>query len=231
MDVKIYDKLAKKYDLVTKIVSFGIEEIWRWIFIKTIKKYIKNGVLLDIASATGEMGKLNFKKMYFVEPSSEMVKVMLEKFKKNGFIEIEKFKLKKQKQEIIIIQSRAENFEIDEKVDLITAFMALRNFDNLKEGIRNLDRVLKNRGYFAIVEMIKSDNFFSKLILWYMNNIIPFVMGFLGLREEYKLLGKSIDSLKEKDIMELFKGYEIVEKRNLFFIAKMFIMRKNEKND
>ena len=40
MDVKIYDKLAKKYDLATKIVSFGIEELWRWIFAKNIKKLI-----------------------------------------------------------------------------------------------------------------------------------------------------------------------------------------------
>ena len=42
MDVKIYDKLAKKYDLATKIVSFGIEELWRWILAKNIKKLMRS---------------------------------------------------------------------------------------------------------------------------------------------------------------------------------------------
>jgi len=32
MDAKIYDKLAKKYDLATEIVNFGIEEFWRRMF-------------------------------------------------------------------------------------------------------------------------------------------------------------------------------------------------------
>ena len=241
MDIKIYDKLAKKYDLATKIVSFGIEEIWRWIFIREIKKHIKNGVLIDLASATGEMSKLNFDKMYFVEPSSEMIKVMFEKFKKEGFKE-ENFevqfqerpyiKLKKGDKEIIIIQDTAENFKIDEKADLITAFMAFRNFDDLDKASRNIDKHLRDGGYLAIVEMVKSNSIFAKLILWYMNNIVPLIAGILvGMKEEYKLLGKSINSLKEEDIIKNF-DYKIVTKKKLLFpIASMIIMRKDERED
>ena len=82
MDVKIYDKLAKKYDIATKIVSFGIEEFWRWMFVREIKKHIKDGLLIDVASATGETAKkIDFKKMYLIEPSSEMNKIACEKFK------------------------------------------------------------------------------------------------------------------------------------------------------
>ena len=44
MDVKIYDKLAKRYDLATKIVSFGIEELWRWMFVRNIKSILKTEV-------------------------------------------------------------------------------------------------------------------------------------------------------------------------------------------
>jgi demethylmenaquinone methyltransferase/2-methoxy-6-polyprenyl-1,4-benzoquinol methylase len=155
MDVKIYDKLAKRYDFATKIVSFGIEEVWRWMFIRKIKKFIKNGVMIDVASATGEMAKTGFDKIYFIEPSAEMIKIMVEKFKKNGFVE-EKFevqfqekpyiKLKKDNKEYIIIQDMAENFKIDEKADLITSFMGLRNFDNLQKGMDNLTKHLKNGG-------------------------------------------------------------------------------------
>jgi len=238
MDIKIYDKLAEKYDLATKIVSFGIEEIWRKIFIKEIKKQIKNGILLDVASATGEMIKVNFDKMYLIEPSREMVKIMTQKFKKEGFEE-EKFevqfqeypyiKLKKENKEIIIIQDTAENFTIDKKVDLITAFMAVRNFDNLEKGMKNLDKHLKNGGYFAIVEMVKSDGVFSKISMFYMNHIVPLIAGILlNKKEEYKLLGKSINSLNENDILKNLKGYKIVERKKLFPpIATLIIAKKN----
>jgi len=242
VDIKIYDKLAKKYDLATKIVSFGIEEIWRWMFIKEIKKYIQNGVLIDLASATGGMSRLNFDKMYFVEPSSEMIKVMVEKFKKQGFKQ-EKFevhfqerayiKLKKENKEIIIIQDTAENFKIDERADLITAFMAFRNFDDIKKASENINKHLKNGGYLAIVEMVKNNSLFAKLILWYMNKIVPLIAGLLvGMKEEYKMLGKSIDSLTQEDIIKNFNNYDVIVKKKLLFpIASMIIMRKNEREN
>ncbi len=242
MDIKIYDKLAQKYDLATKIVSFGIEELWRWMFKRGIKKYIKNGMLLDVASATGEMARaMDFDKMYLVEPSSEMVKVIVEKFEKKGykkkdfevvFEESPHIKMKKGEKEVVIIQNTAENVKLPEKVDLITAFMALRNFDDLQKGIKNLDSNLKNGGIFAIVEMVKSDSLFAKFILWYMNNIVPLIAGiFTGMKQEYKLLGKSIDSLKEEDILKNFKNYKIIKKQKLIFpIATMIIMRKDGEN-
>jgi ubiquinone/menaquinone biosynthesis C-methylase UbiE len=140
--------------------------------------------------------------------------------------------MKKGKKEIIIIQDTAENVKLEEKVDLITAFMALRNFDNLQKGIKNLDNYLKEGGYFGIVEMTKSNSFFAKIILWYMNNIVPIIAGILvGMKEEYKLLGKSITSLSEEEILKYFRGYEIVKKQKLIFpIATMIIMRKDGKD-
>jgi ubiquinone/menaquinone biosynthesis C-methylase UbiE len=240
MDVKIYNKLAKKYDLATKIVSFGIEELWRWMFVREIKKYIKDGVLIDIASATGEMAKtLDFKKMYLIEPSSKMNIISSEKLKmKNVKCKIKKLPISKfqvpsleiscKKQKIIIIENTAENFKIDEQADLITAFMAIRNFDNLEQGIKNLKNHLKPGGYIAIVEMVKNDSLFAKLIMWYMNNIIPFIAGvLLGMKKEYKLLGKSINSLSEEEILNKFEGLTIIKKQKLIFpITTLMIIKK-----
>ena len=237
MDVKIYDKLAKKYDFATKIVSFGIEELWRRMFVREIKKYIKDGVLIDVASATGETAKkINFKKMYLIEPSSEMNIISSKKLKMKS----EKCKIKKlpsskfrvpsweincEKQKIIIIEDTAENFKIDEKADLITAFMAVRNFDNLEKGMENLKNHLKHGGYIAIVEMVKNDSFFAKLIMWYMNNIVPLIAGvLLGMKKEYKLLGKSINSLSEEKILNEYqqKFKEVGKDKAISWVDKEF---------
>jgi len=232
MDIKIYDKLAKKYDLATKIVSFGIEEVWRWYFIRSIKKYIQNGVMIDLASATGEMAKaLNFDKMYLIEPSKKMNEIAREKLRienREWRMENGKWNMENKKKEIVIIEDTAEEFEIDEKADLITAFMAFRNFDDLKKASKNIKRHLKKGGYLAIVEMVKDDSLISKLILWYMNKIVPLIAGFLvGMKEEYKLLGQSITSLKEEDILKNFEDLKLIKKQKLLFpIASMIIFQK-----
>jgi demethylmenaquinone methyltransferase/2-methoxy-6-polyprenyl-1,4-benzoquinol methylase len=205
--------------------------------------------MIDVASATGEMAKTGFDKIYFIEPSAEMIKIMIDKLKmknekckvfvmENGKwmmenkklkIKSKKYKIKCENKEYIIIQDTAENFSIDEKADLITSFMGLRNFDNLQKGMENLSAHLKNGGYFAIVEMVKSDSIIAKLIMWYMNKIVPLIAGILlGMKEEYKLLGKSIISLKEEDILNNLKGYKVVLKQKLIFpVATLIIARKN----
>ncbi len=230
MDVKIYDKLAKKYDLATKIVSFGIEELWRWMFVKEIEKHIKNGVLIDVASATGEMAiALDFDEMYLIEPSREMNLIAKGKFNGKWKMENGKWILEGSKK-IIIIEDTAENFRLEKKADLVTAFMALRNFDDLAKGVENIKNHIKPGGYFAIVEMVKSDSFLAKLILLYMNKIVPLIAGvMLGMKKEYKLLGKSIDSLDEEDILKSLKGFSIVKKQKLIFpIATLIIAKRDD---
>jgi len=214
-NVEIYEKLAPKYDFATKVVSFGIEEFWRKKFVKTIKKQIKNGTLLDVASATGDMAKsLDFEKMYLLDPSSEMNKIAKEKLKDKNVTFIEDF---------------AESARILEKVDLITAFMAVRNFDDLDKGIKNLDKYLKNGGYFAIVELTKNDSILFKLSMFYMSKIVPIIGGFItGEYESYKKFDKMIKNINDEDILKNLENYEIVEHIRLFPpIASLIIVRKN----
>ena len=214
-NVEIYEKLAKKYDVATKVVSFGIEEFWRKSFVKKIKKYINNGVLLDVASATGDMAKaLDFDKMYLLDPSSEMNKIAKEKLKDKNVVFIEDF---------------AETAKLEEKVDIITAFMAVRNFDDMEKGIKNLTNYLKPGGYFAIVELTKSDSILFKLSMFYMSKIVPIIGGIItGEYETYKKFDKMIKNITDKDIIKNLDGYEIVEHKRLFPpIASLIIARKN----
>jgi len=214
-NVEIYEKLAPKYDVATKVVSFGIEEFWRKKFVKTIKKYIKNGTLLDVASATGDMAKnLDFEKMYLLDPSKEMNKIAKEKLKDKNVIFIEDF---------------AESAKIPQKVDLITAFMAVRNFDDMQKGMKNLDKYLKVGGYFAIVELTKSDSLLFKLSMFYMSKIVPIIGGFItGEYETYKKFDKMIKNIRDEDILQNLDNYEIVEHIRLFPpMASLIIARKN----
>ena len=214
-NVEIYEKLAKKYDTATKVVSLGIEEFWRKSFVKEIKKYINDGVLLDVASATGDMAKsLDFNEMILLDPSKEMNKIAKNKLNNKNVIFIEDF---------------AEECKIPKQVDIITAFMAVRNFDDMEKGIKNLDKYLKQNGYFAIVELTKSDSLLFKLSSFYMSKIVPIIGGIItGEYESYKKFDKMIKNITDKEIIDSFEGYKVITHKRLFPpIASLIIMRKD----
>ena len=214
-NVQIYEKLAPKYDLATKVVSFGIEEFWRKKFVKEIKKYIQNGILLDVASATGDMAKaMNFDEMYLLDPSVEMNKIAKQKL---------------QNKNVTFIEDFAETAKIPKQVDIITAFMAVRNFDNIQDGIKNLDKYLKPNGYFAILELTKSDTILFKISMFYMSKIVPIIGGFITKEyESYKKFDKMIKKITDEEIVQNLQGYEIIKYKRLFPpIASLIIARKN----
>ena len=211
----IYDKLAPRYDLATKVISFGIEERWRGIFVKKIKEYIKDGVLLDVASATGEMAKImDFREMILLDPSTKMNKIAYNKLKDKN---------------ITIIEDFAESAKIPKSVDIITAFMAVRNFDNLQQGVKNLDKYLKKGGYFAILELTESDTFLFDISMFYISKVAPFIGGMItGEYESYKKFDTMIKSITDEQIIDSFQNYQLVERKRVFPpIASIIIMRKN----
>jgi len=209
MDVELYNRFAHRYDLVTTIASFGIEPIWRLHFSQRAKQLCQQGTIVDVASATGEVAKLVCcSKTYLIDPSSIMMEIARKKLEK-----------KCPHHKFFYLTKRAEEVEISESVDLISAFMAVRNFDNLERGIANLARYLKKGGYFYIVEIVNQPNLLGKLTLWYLKKIVPKIGKVLtGMEREFYLLGESVEHISAQKIVESLErvGLEVVEKGKMF---------------
>ena len=235
---EIYNKLAKRYDIATKIVSFGIEEWWRKLFKRRVLFYLnslkKRGdkiALLDVASATGDMAislKDEVSQLYLLEPCSEMNKVASKKLNLT-YHNKDKNRIVAKSDKIVIIEDFAEDVKLDKKVDFITAFMAVRNFDELERGIRNLDSCLKSGGYFAIMELTRSDSLLFKMSSFYMSKVVPLLGGLItGEYESYKKFDTMIKSITDEQIIDSFQNYQLVERKRVFPpIASIIIMRKN----
>jgi demethylmenaquinone methyltransferase/2-methoxy-6-polyprenyl-1,4-benzoquinol methylase len=214
----MFNEIAKGYDRNAKIISFGIESLWRKKFIKLLKKHIKSPVLyLDVASATGDMIKeLNFEKNIALEPSKEMNELAKNKLKNIN---------------VDFIEDTAESFKLDEKVDLVTIFMGVRNFEDIEEGLKNIDLYLKNGGVLAITELTTPKNFnpIYHISNFYMSYIVPVLGGLLsGNFKAYSYFPKSIKKISDDDIIKQLQNYEIIEHKRLFPpIASIIIARKN----
>ena len=51
---EIFAKIARRYDLLNKVLSFGREQAWR----RSVVDRLPPGVLLDLGSGTGAAGKV-----------------------------------------------------------------------------------------------------------------------------------------------------------------------------
>jgi len=157
---------------------------------------------------------MNFDEMYLLDPSVEMNKIAKQKL---------------QNKNVTFIEDFAETAKIPKQVDIITAFMAVRNFDNIQDGIKNLDKYLKPNGYFAILELTKSDTILFKISMFYMSKIVPIIGGFITKEyESYKKFDKMIKKITDEEIVQNLQGYEIIKYKRLFPpIASLIIARKN----
>lgn len=215
---EMFNKIASTYDRNTGLISFGIENIWRNYFIKRIVTHTENiNSYLDVASATGEMIKhLHFKHNVALEPSSEMNKIAKEKLK--GL-------------DVTYIEEGAETFSCEEKFDLVTVFMGVRNFENIEEGLKNIDKHIKEGGIIAIAELTtpkrKSPLFY--LSNFYMTHIVPLLGGLLsGNFKAYRFFPKSIKKMSDDDILCHLDKYTILEQKRLFPpMASLIIAKKN----
>lgn len=172
---EMFDNIASNYDFLNHFLSGGIDILWRKKAIKVLGKYLKaenasNPVLLDVATGTGDLAleALNLKpsKIHGIDISDKMLDVGRQKVKDRkleGIVEL--------------LQADSENLPFeDNKFDGITVSFGVRNFENLKQGLSEMRRVLKKDRVAVIVELSKPKNpIFGALYGFYSNTILPMI--------------------------------------------------------
>ena len=217
---KIFDDVAKKYDLMNDLMSIGLHRFWKKKFIEEIKLKNKKNKILDLGSGTGDIifELLKQKKMSNSQNqiilSDPNIKMMKESFKK--FNDIKK---------IYCVANYGEELPFkNNQFDLITMSFSLRNTYNLKKTIREIHRVLKRNSQFLCLEFGEIDNpTINQIYQIYSQNIIPKIGSFVtGNQEAYEYLIQSIkDFPKQKKLSNIFKqnGFKNVSFSNFAFGA------------
>ncbi len=189
--VKMFDSISKSYDLVNRVLTFGIDRRWRRKSIKNVFSLLNNRNLkvVDVACGTGDMieiwkneskkRKINIE-IYGVDPSEGMLKIAKKRFP-----------------EITFYKDFADNLPFDEKsIDAISISFGIRNVVDFDSAIKEFYRVLKNNGILIILEFTKAEknHKLRELIDFYSNNVLPKIGGILSKNKEaYEYLPKSID--------------------------------------
>ncbi len=183
---KMFNNIAPKYDFLNRFLSVGIDTMWRKKMLKKIPYHPQH--MLDVATGTGDLVLLANKylapaKITAVDIADAMIEIGR---KKAGHL-----------QHVSFATADAENLPFpDNHFDLITVAFGIRNFENLKNGLKEMHRVLQNDKICAILEFsIPANKLFKGLYIFYFRNILPFIGRIIsGDPRAYTYLFESVQS-------------------------------------
>ena len=163
---QMFNKIAKRYDLLNHTLSLGMDFVWRR---KAIKKITNNPKeILDIATGTADFAisaaKYTDANITGIDISDRMINIGKKKINKKNL---------KNRIKLSIADSEKLPFN-KSSFDAITAGFGVRNFENLEKGLNEIYRVIKKDGFVVILEPSTPKIFPLKQIFrFYFNTILP----------------------------------------------------------
>ncbi len=184
-----FDTVARKYDLLNTLLSFGIHYLWKRKAIKRLGLKPGNRVL-DVCGGTGDLSILAVKRV------QSTGKVFLYDINR-AMMEMGRRKSTNApaRKQISFIQGDAECLAIKSGTfDAAMVGFGIRNLTHMELGFREMHRVLKPGGRFMCLEFSKPTwPWFRWLYDFYSFRIMPFIgLIFVGSRQAYTYLPESI---------------------------------------
>jgi demethylmenaquinone methyltransferase/2-methoxy-6-polyprenyl-1,4-benzoquinol methylase len=179
----MFDGIARRYDLVNRIMTFGLDVRWRRRATRTLGLPAKS-IVLDLACGTGDFCR-------------ELARGSMRGV---GF-DFSYGMLAAARTSAPLVQADILSLPVrDAQADGITCGFALRNVVDLQALFAEMARALRSGGRIALLEVAEPR---SRMLRWghalYFNKIVPFVGGVLSDRGAYSYLPASVAYLPPPD--------------------------------
>lgn len=202
---KLFGDIAHRYDLLNNLMSFGKHQAWRRQAVNMVAQNISvKGPALDIATGTCDFAIdiESFKPKTLVigiDFSLPMLQIGVKKLAKNNL---------NKKINVMIADGHELPFE-ENTFAIATMGFGIRNFDDPKVALNEINRVLKPGGRLAILEIVPIQNsiFISRLFNLAFKMVAP-ILGslFANNRQAYEYLPASAASFMSSiELIELTK--------------------------
>jgi len=189
---ELFDNIAERYDLTNRLISLGLDRLWRRKACEEVLKSLEVRErllkILDVACGTGDMMLCMRKRLekrnlsgefYGLDCSEEMLRIARRK------VPFAKLSV-----------GTAEDMPyLDGSFDIVSVAFGLRNFSDREKAIEELHRVLKPGGRLVILEFSKNPSLLGKMAWLYTRTVVP-IIGKLttGNGKAYEHLVNSIDA-------------------------------------
>ncbi|ROT19553.1 bifunctional demethylmenaquinone methyltransferase/2-methoxy-6-polyprenyl-1,4-benzoquinol methylase UbiE [Muribaculaceae bacterium Isolate-113 (HZI)] len=199
---EMFDSIAPAYDFMNTAMTFGLHRWWRSRALDAASKELSSSprAILDIATGTGDVA-FDLHRRF---PEAEITGIDLS----DGMLEVAREKLAKcdasARNRISFIQGDSlDLFLPDNSQDMITVAYGVRNFEHLKQGYREMLRVLRPGGTLCVIELSRpASKIPFALYNIYSHHIIPFAGRIVsGDTRAYSYLPESIAAAPQRNDM------------------------------
>jgi demethylmenaquinone methyltransferase / 2-methoxy-6-polyprenyl-1,4-benzoquinol methylase len=212
---EMFDNISPKYDLLNRVLSFGIDRSWRRYTIAQLPKKA-NLTLLDVATGTCDLAI----EALSTEPKEIIGIDISRKMLDYGQLKLDSIK---NGNKIRLLQADSEKLPFeDDKFDAVMVAFGVRNFENLEKGLKEIHRVLKTDGKLVVLEFSKPNSLvFGGLYKIYSIVFLPLI-GKLVSKDNsaYVYLPESVKAFPEGEKFNeilIETGYKFTRYKKLTF--------------
>lgn len=215
---EMFNSIAPAYDVMNRMMTLGIDTIWRRKAVDMVGKYNPRRVL-DVATGTGDLAflidkRLRPEQLLGIDLSEGMLAIAREKALQKGVADRLSFAVKD-----CLSLSLPDN-----SYDAITVAYGVRNFENLKQGFAEMYRVLAPGGVLCVIELSTPEHFpMRQLYKFYTYTIIPLVGRIVSRdKQAYSYLPRSVAAVAQgEEMLDIFRsvGFKNCRLRRLTFGA------------
>lgn len=222
----MFDAIAPRYDLLNRVLSFGIDVWWRKRAVALLKEENPRRIL-DVATGTADLAleaqqTLEPEKVVGVDISEEMLAFGRKKIAARGLSD-----------RVVLRTGDAQKLPFsDNQFDAALVAFGVRNFEDLGAGLADMRRVLRPGGSLVVLEFSQPQVFpIKQLYEFYSRHILPRIGRTISQNEgAYQYLPDSVAAFPSgPDFLGRMRavGYADLQWKPLTFgIASLYYGRK-----
>ncbi len=198
----MFDSIAARYDLMNRLMTFGIDQRWRRQVVDLLQLSGSSRVL-DLATGTADLAllvaqRLPQAKVVGLDPSTNMLSIGMAKVRKAGA---------EGRIELVHGDACQLPFE-DGSFDGITMGYGIRNVTDRPRALREMSRVLRRGGRVCILETGEPTGPLGLAARLHMRVVVPLLGGLLsGAPAEYRYLQQSTTAFPRPErFAEIMEG-------------------------
>lgn len=228
---EMFDSISPRYDLMNTAMSLGQHKRWlKKALTETFTQLPEDSDLriLDVATGTGDV----VFKMHAMKPDAHITGIDLSE----GMLKIarEKLALRSQEEQKLIAFGKGDCLSLpfaNETFGMVSVAYGVRNFSDIKRGLKEIHRVMKPGGVFCLIELSTPTGKITRsLYKIYTKSVIPWVgKKITGDPRAYSYLPESIAACPQREEMaQLLKeaGFDKIIWESLSFGALTYYIAK-----
>jgi len=191
---EMFDEIAPRYDLLNRLLSFGIDRRWRRIAVGQLA-IPPQGRVLDVATGTGDVA------LEVARQTDPSVRIVGADFTQGMLVRgREKVAASRHCGRIELVNAPCEALpHPDASFDGVTIAFGIRNVVDRERGLREMARVLKPRGRLVVLEFATPRSWlFRSVYLFYFHQLLPRLGGLLSRRSAYQYLPESVQEFPDR---------------------------------